>query len=133
MKQTGKHLIFYDGTCGLCHKTVQFILSQDKKEDFLFAPLEGETARQILPDPEKETIILCENFQSSREDLTKGKGSLRILWLLGGIWTLPGLLSFLPSPFFDWVYRNIAKHRLEWFERKSCNIPKNSDTSRFLP
>ena len=43
-------LVFYDGDCGLCHRTVRFLLARDPEGSlFLFAPLFGETFNREFP------------------------------------------------------------------------------------
>jgi len=140
MKTIGQHLVFFDGTCGMCHGVVQFLLKHDKENVFVFAPLQGETAADFLDDwrnkyPDADTLVLIENYQddSMKRIFMYGKGALRICWLLGGMWKVPGAISFLPPFLYDWGYRYIARHRFQWVERKSCLIPKVEDLNRFLP
>ncbi len=149
LEEQGQHLVFYDGTCGMCHKAVQFLLKHDKMKVFVFAPLQGETAAKMLGDwkslfPDADTLVLVENYRdpSDEYELSKrifafGKGGLRICWLLGGVWAIPGAISFLPSFLYDWIYRWVARHRFQWFERRTCLVPKNGDVdvdlTRFLP
>ena len=38
-----KLLLFYDGSCGLCHRFVLFVLKHEEEPLFQFAPLQGET------------------------------------------------------------------------------------------
>lgn len=135
-----KHLVFYDGTCGFCSSAVQWILKRDKQEIFAFSPLQGETAKTMLkdlPDSVKDvdSLILVENYESpsERRYYILGKGALRISWLLGGVWSVCGALSFLPSAPADLVYRFIAKHRHHLFGRDVCVIPKPEERHRFLP
>lgn len=138
MMENKKHpIIFYDGTCGLCHHAVQFVLKYDKKKLFLFAPLQGKTAKTYLNDwqkanPQADTVILLEWGQSSPSITSFGKGALRICWLMGGVWAIPGLFSFLPPFLYNWIYRAIAKRRFQLFERQSCLIPPLADPNRFL-
>ena len=66
------HLVFYDGQCGLCDHAVQFLLKADKKNKFLFAPLQGTTALQELKDmaekdKREDTLILVENYQTPKK------------------------------------------------------------------
>ena len=99
-----KHLVFYDGKCGLCDHAVQFLLKVDKRKQFVFAPLQGTTAAAELKDvPEHikqaDSLILIENYQSKDQIIyILGKGAFRITWLLGGVWSLLGWLNFLPVP-----------------------------------
>ncbi|MGK5595290.1 MAG: thiol-disulfide oxidoreductase DCC family protein [Parachlamydiaceae bacterium] len=132
------HLVLYDGTCGLCHGAVQFILRNDRRKIFQFAPLQGEIASTLLQDwkrryPGADTIVLIESWdQPNQQMLSYGKAALRILWLLGGSWALLGVFSFLPSFLSNWIYRYIARNRYTWFGHQECLIPRDSDRKRFL-
>ena len=118
------HVIFYDGECPLCHRAVRFVLAADRKKQFYFAPLKGETAKKELSElrlenPDLDTLVLLQNYQSGDKKIEiEGRGALRILWLLGGKYALVGWLSFLPSVLFDAVYRLIARYRFHLFSTK---------------
>jgi predicted DCC family thiol-disulfide oxidoreductase YuxK len=133
------HLVFYDGQCGLCDQIVQFLLKSDKHGIFSFAPLQGITANKVLNKLPKEyrsldSLILVENYQSPNQKFfILGKGALRILWLLGGSWTILGSLSFLPAIIYDWAYRLIAKNRHRLFKQTQCVVPDPKLMGRFLP
>lgn len=125
--------MFYDGECGFCDQAVQFVLKHDKKGVFLFAPLQGETALRKGVQQEglqKDTLVLLEDFDTSDEQkLILGTGAFRVLWLLGGLWTLIGWISFLPGWLYNWGYRLIANNR----SKLSCQLPVKRDDPRFLP
>lgn len=130
----GKHLVFYDGECGLCDKAVQFILQHDKKAVFDFAPLQGETAREWLnPPPKEDTVVLIEDYKYKGRKYIQSQAAFRSLWLLGGGWTVPGLLSYLPPVLFDWGYELMARNRKSLFKFDHCVIPNPADKHRFLP
>ena len=130
-----KHLLFYDGSCGLCDHAVQFVLKRDTQGLFAFAPLQGSTAKSFFPTPPKEdSLILIENYDTaSSQKFFFGKGAFRILWLLGGIWALPGLLNFLPSFLYDWGYRLVARNRHRLFSQTDCKLPTPEAKEGFLP
>lgn len=134
-----KHLVFYDGECGFCDYIVQFIMNQDSKELFDFAPLQGTTAAKMLKElpPEivnKDSLILIEDYQTVHPHVyVLGKGALRICWLLGNAWAIPGMISFLPSFLYDWGYRLVAKNRKKLFKNASCVIPTKEKKDHFLP
>jgi len=130
-----KHLIFYDQPCPLCNRAVRFVLRADTKEEFGFAPLDGETATKelqglYLKHPDLDTLVLLQDYGEEKEQtLIEGKAVLRIFWLLRGKYTLIGWLSFLPSPLFDWMYRIVARHRYKIFPPA---VPYRTDPNRFL-
>lgn len=135
----GKHLVFYDGECGFCDCSVQFVIKQDSKEFFDFAPLQGSTAVKMLNalPPEmknKDSLILIENYKTSNPQyFILGKGAFRICWLLGGFLSVPGSISFLPSFLYDWGYRLVAKNRTHIIKNISCVVPSKNNQHRFLP
>lgn len=129
-----KHLVFYDGECGLCDHIVQFLLKADARNVFAFAPLQGETAKQMLVEiPPIDSLVLIEDYQT-RDPKTYilGKGALRILWLLGGFWMIPGSLSFLPGPLYNWIYRIVARNRHRFLGKETCSLPSQDQAYRFL-
>lgn len=130
-----KHLVFYDGECGLCDHFVQFLLKYDKKAQFAFAPLQGETAKRLLVSvPKEDSLVLIENYTSqNREVYQLGKGAFRILWLLGGPFRLLGWPFFFPPFFYNWGYRLIAKHRHQFFSSDVCQLPDPNKKDLFLP
>jgi len=136
--EQGRHLVFYDGKCGLCDRAVQFILKIDRRKIFMFAPLQGETAASMLQDvsdsiKNADSIILIEDFHSNKPQIYLfGKAAFRILWLVGGWWKLIGWKCFLPSWFYDWSYRLIAKYRHRLFSQDSCILISPETKSRFL-
>lgn len=137
MSANHKHLVFYDGECGLCDHIVQFLLSVDKKEKFLFAPLQGKTAAELLQElPEQykqvDSLILVENYGTERQHFyVLGKAAFRICWLLGGFWAIPGAISFLPAFLYNWGYRLVARNR-KHFLSETCILPKTQYRNRFL-
>jgi len=131
-----EHLIFYDGDCPLCHKAVRHILEIDIHKHFLFSPLSGESARDILTGPQKKlldanSLVLVENYASTdREFWVRSQAIFRIYWLADNGWEILGLLCFLPSCIGDLFYRWVAAHRHQ-FKLKMPEDPGPKD--RFLP
>ena len=86
-----KPIIFYDDVCVMCNGFVNFMLSIDRRQRFLFAPLGGETSRKILPplpeDPGDWSMIYVD--QAGIHD--QSDASLEVYRRLGGIWWLLSL------------------------------------------
>jgi len=107
-------IVLYDGVCGLCNKSIQFILKRDKKDAFRFASLQSEFGRKILhrhgKDPDRlDTFIVVQSFEKESERLIiKARAALFVAKNSG--WLLEGLL---------WL-RDPAKFSAQFFLRFSC-------------
>jgi predicted DCC family thiol-disulfide oxidoreductase YuxK len=127
------NIIYFDGICSLCNQSVDFIIRRDKRDTFLFAPLQGETAKQYLPKQSTEelkSIVLQQDgilyYQSD--------AALKILYSLGGFWKLSALFFIIPKFIRNYIYSIISKNRYAWFGKKStCRIPSPEERKRFLP
>lgn len=130
-----EHLIFYDDDCPLCHRAVRHILEIDEYQHFVFAPLNGDTAHDVLSGPQEymrkvNSLVLVENFQSTeRKFWIRSRAILRIYWLTGNGWGLIGIFSFLPGFLGDPFYRLIASHRHQF----KMKMPQAGPKDRFLP
>ncbi|QDU68147.1 thiol-disulfide oxidoreductase DCC family protein [Engelhardtia mirabilis] len=131
----GRPLVLYDGDCGLCERSVQFILERDPKERFVFAPLQSQLARDLIrsigADPDRlETIVLRD--EAGRMHLRSG-AALRIAARLRAPWPLLAAGLVLPPLLRDGVYKWIARRRLRWFgSADSCRLPDPKRPARFL-
>jgi predicted DCC family thiol-disulfide oxidoreductase YuxK len=130
-------ILFYDGECGLCTKSVQWCLAHDRKKTLLFAPLLGSTyrsvetaIRQSLPSDVSSAIY----YDGARVYL-KSDATLRAVRSLGGPWALLAAAGLLvPRVLRDMVYSYVAKRRIAWFgTADACSVPAPSERGRFLP
>lgn len=126
-------IVLFDGTCGLCEKSVQFIIHHDHAGRFRFAPLQSDIAIQLLQkhglDPQIDTVVLIEGDQS----YTKSTAALKIALDLDEPWPLAGLLGFVPIDWRDSVYEFICRHRRQWFKSPdACSTPPIAVRERFL-
>jgi predicted DCC family thiol-disulfide oxidoreductase YuxK len=132
--QTADHpIVFFDGVCGLCNRSVDFILKHDSRGLFHFAPLQGETATRLLTADDREhlsTLVL----QLDGREYKRSSAVARILWRLGGIWSVLGaLLWLIPKPLRDLGYRIVAGSRYKLFGKKeSCRLPRPEEIGRLL-
>ena len=135
------NVVFFDGVCGLCNCLVEFVLSRDRRGAIRFAPLQGETAKEVLSgewqvvsDGQKPITTIVWLDSSSREFI-RSAAAIRVLWRLGGVWWLIGwLLWLIPLPLRDLGYRMIAASRYRLFGKKeTCRMPTPAERERFLP
>lgn len=127
-------IIFYDGYCTLCSRTVQFILKRDKHERFLFASLQGKYAQEALsrhrlPRGASDSFLLLEKGKI----YARSTGALRLTRYLSGLWPAAFILLIIPAFFRNLVYDWVAKNRYAWFGKTtSCWLPRPEWTARFL-
>lgn len=130
--------LFYDGRCGLCHRTVRFVLWADgARERFRFAPLDGVTFRETVSETDR--TLLPDSLVLRTADgalLARSAAVLRILRRLGGFWSGVALLARLVPPRWrDALYDFVARRRLQWFARPAdaCPVVPENLRLRFLP
>ena len=132
--QVPQPIIFFDGVCGMCNAFVNLILRVDRKRTFLFAPLQGSTAREMLPplgDDAREWSMVYVDEAGIHD---QSDASLEVYRRLGGLWRLLSLLRYVPRALRNPVYRIIARNRYRWFGKKdSCRVPSQDEQVRFLP
>ena len=135
------NVLFFDGVCGLCNRSVDFVLSRDRRNTIRFAPLQGETAERVVGgewrvesggESSIKTIVWLDSFGC---EFVRSAAAVRVLWQIGGIWWLIGwLLWLIPRPLRDVGYRIISANRYRWFGKKeTCRLPSPAERSRFLP
>jgi predicted DCC family thiol-disulfide oxidoreductase YuxK len=118
--------IFYDGECGLCHRTVRMILAEDASgEGFVFAPL-GSPAFEAQVTPEQRAS-LPDSIALLNADghlLIRTRAVIAILDGLGGLWrALAFALRLLPRPIADAGYDFIARIRKSVFAKPDGVCP----------
>ncbi len=131
-------LVLYDGVCGLCDRSVQWLLDNDPEGRLCFAPLQGETAAAILarhPDVEAIDSILFVEREGERERVYwRSRALFRIARHLQTRWRLLHLLGVLPTFLTDLGYRLVARLRYRvWGKLESCRVPAPAERGRFLP
>lgn len=131
-------VVLYDGECGLCDRSVQWILDHDPQGRFSFAPLQGPTAAALrvahpqIPQ-ELSTMVLVRTDGGSRQVQLRSRAVLSILGEIGGLWGVLGWLRVLPAALTDLGYRAVAalRYRL-WGRLDACRLPQPHERARFL-
>jgi predicted DCC family thiol-disulfide oxidoreductase YuxK len=126
-------IVFFDGVCGLCNRFVDLLLRADRRGVLRFAPLQGETARRMLPPLEGEPSAWTVVFLDERGVQVRSDAVLAIAARLGGAMGLLAWLRVVPRGLRDRTYRFVARHRYRWFgQREGCRVPSAADRERFL-
>lgn len=129
-----RSIVFFDGVCGFCNASINWLLLRDPAGKLAFAPLQGVTAGELLPTQDREQLHSLV-FWTPDGLYRKTNAVVRILWLLGGIWSFLGtMLWLIPRPIRDLGYNLVARNRYRIAGKKeTCRIPSPEERSRFLP
>lgn len=128
-------IILYDGVCGLCSRSVRWLIRHDPQRVLRYAPLQGETAARLraahprIP-PTLESVVLVED---GRVHL-RSKAFLHVARHLTRPWRWAYALRWLPAFVLDLGYRVIARIRYRvWGRSEQCEIPAPEERALFLP
>ena len=129
-----KKIIFYDGHCNLCNGFVNAIIKLDKKSIFLFAPLNGNHAKNLLKKNNIKNITVDSVVLFNNNSISyKSKAVIEILISLGGIYRFLVITKIIPRAILDWLYNIVAKNRYSWFGKQDrCMVPDKKIISKFL-
>lgn len=127
-----RKIIFYDGDCGFCNLSVQFVLNHERSHNIYFSSLQSDYAvtffkEMKLPAPDLSTFYYYSNgilFQKSTAAL---KVIPELKWYLRiGIiaWIIPAFLR-------DKLYDFVAKRRKK-LAKGFCVLPAAEQQKRFL-
>ena len=126
-------IIFFDGVCNLCNRSVQFVIKRDKEGRFRYASLQSATGQQALkefklPQDHFNSFILYEDGKI----YTRSDAALRVFSHVKG-WRWTGAFKIIPRFIRDAVYNLIARNRYKWFgKREECMLPRPEWKDRFL-
>ncbi len=126
-------MLLFDGDCGLCERTVRFILQHERDDAIHFAALNSETGRALL-----ERHGLAETMSNSVIYIEGGTAHARssaVIALsphLRAPWSWLRAARCVPRPLRDLVYRGIARVRYRVFGRTTmCMVPTPDCAHRF--
>lgn len=127
-------ILFFDGICGLCNRLVNIVLRLDRKQLIRFSPLQGETARAMLPPLPEDAREWSMVYWDGERVHTDSDANLVLCRDLGGVLSVLSVLRWIPRGVRDPVYRTLARTRYRWFGTlESCRVPSAEEEARFLP
>ena len=110
-------IILFDGLCNLCNRSAKFILKWERQPDFQFASIQSEAGQELLewcglPKDFNQAIVLI----SHGNVYVGATAALKIGQTLKFPWSLLSYVgSLVPAIARDWVYKQIALNRYQWF------------------
>lgn len=128
-------LLLYDGTCGLCAKSVRWILDHEADHAIAFAPLQGETAaaarvRYPRIPQQIDTVVYIDHGRAH----LRSKALLHAASHLRTPWRWLHTMRWLPGLALDLGYRLVAAVRYRiWGHADACGLMRAEQRARFLP
>ncbi len=129
--------LLFDGSCAFCHATVRLAAHEDPRRRLHFAPLDGETAREILCSDKLplmgDSIVVVD---TEGRHAYKSRAVLAVLERLGGLWLLVAwLLRATPRRYADWGYDLVGRwrYRIGGHLEPGVCIVANGTADRMLP
>jgi len=124
------NMVFYDGDCGFCNSSVQFILAK-KKWIFYFTPLQSTSAASILNKHKVKIQLDTIYFLRNDKLYNRSSAALQIARGLKGAYPLLFVFYVVPKFLRDPVYNLIARNRHK-IRAGYCMIPLKEDEQYFL-
>jgi predicted DCC family thiol-disulfide oxidoreductase YuxK len=136
-------LMLYDGLCGFCNGTVQWLLKHDKFDRFRFAPQQSKVAEEVLLRHgidrdavlKNNSVYLVLDLGTSAERfLQQSDVAVQSLLSLGGVWKILGYcFGIVPRVIRDAGYTLVARNRYRLVGRYDvCPIPAAAERAKFL-
>jgi predicted DCC family thiol-disulfide oxidoreductase YuxK len=120
-----KNIVFYDGDCGLCQRSIALLANLDTLGVLSFAPLNGPTYKTFFKGMEADMQTVL--FYHSGVFFERSDAVIEAIACLGGWKKSVVLLKIIPRFIRDVLYKFISNHR----RKVSCIIlPKDK---RFFP
>lgn len=133
-----KHLILFDGECGLCHRFVRFVLARDARGTFAFLPLKTRAGQRLLAKHQApsdlDSVAVIEAHGTDAERMrVKSDAALFVAEEVGRPRWLMRLARRVPVVLRDVVYDFVARVRFRIFGTADvCALPTPATRARFL-
>jgi predicted DCC family thiol-disulfide oxidoreductase YuxK len=132
IQETKQPMLVYDGECGFCSRSIQFILRHERNRELLFVTRQSELGIRLRRQyglESMESMLWIEDGNV----LTESNAVLRIASYVGGWCRIAAIASLIPLKFRNWAYRLVARNRHR-FARNSgqCLVPTPEQRKRFV-
>ncbi|MBX3131945.1 MAG: DUF393 domain-containing protein [Gemmatimonadaceae bacterium] len=132
-------ILVYDGDCGFCARSVQFVLAHDRRGTVRFAARDGIAGRAVRERHSHlltvESMLWVETVDGREVVRTHSDAVLATAAYLGGGYAvLAALGRLVPRILRDPVYNAVARVRRRLLRRApACALPQPHELARMLP
>jgi len=126
-------IVFYDGLCGLCNKSVRWLIRHDRKRRLRYASIQSDFARKLPEEFRSSKVPGSIIFKNGPRYSTRSDAVIRVMMKLGGIYCLSAMFLVIPRAIRDAVYDWIGRNRYKWFGKyEACPLPGPEEQDLFL-
>ncbi len=118
-------VLFFDGDCAFCSKSVRHVVALDTHRRVFFAPLQGKLAAEMgfanHAAKDGGTMVLLR--ESDGSIFLKSDALIELARALGGCWRVTLLARFIPKILRDVAYGWIANNRYRFMGKSdACSL-----------
>lgn len=124
------NIVFYDGECGFCNKSVQFILKNRKSNNLKFLPLQSKKSESILENFNVQIDMSTLYFLQNGRLTEKSSAVLKITNRLKWYWFWLKIGYILPKGWRNRIYDKVANNRHK-ITGSFCYIPDKEERKMF--
>ena len=129
--ETKNIIIFFDGECGFCNSSVQFVLKHRKHNSIYFSTLQSDLAKRVLNKKGIEIKLDTLYFLKNNEVYHKSTAGLRITSELKFPYSLFKVFLIVPKFIRDAIYSFVAKRRHK-IQNGFCVLPTEQEKELFI-
>jgi predicted DCC family thiol-disulfide oxidoreductase YuxK len=127
-------LLLFDGVCNLCSRSVQFVITHERKPVIRFCSLQSEIGKTILEhfgidSAVTDSLVLVDNGEAR----VKSDAVLSLSLYLKTPYRWLPVFRWVPRVVRNWIYDWIAKSRYRLYGKKEeCWLPSPAIRKRFI-
>jgi predicted DCC family thiol-disulfide oxidoreductase YuxK len=119
-------VLFFDGDCAFCSRSVHWVARLDRRKRVAFAPLQGTLAAELgfagYASEKGGTLVLLR--EGDGRVFKRSDALLELCAAFGGAWRLLRVLKCLPRPWRDRLYQWVADNRHRLMKSgDACRMP----------
>ncbi|HAV13238.1 MAG TPA: hypothetical protein DCX06_07090 [Opitutae bacterium] len=127
-------ILFYDGDCGICTRSVRFLLKRDVQQRLRFAPLQGSTAQSLLPQGLRKELSTAVYRRKEGEVYLRSDAVFKALIDTGSWLRMPAKVAlWFPTGFRNACYDWVARNRERLSQSGACALPTGQERKQLLP
>jgi predicted DCC family thiol-disulfide oxidoreductase YuxK len=132
MEKEYDFIVFYDGDCGFCNTSVQFVLNHEKSDKVYFSAIQSDFTKTFFESKGYVQPDLT-TFYYYKEGIlySKSTAALKLTAVLRFPYTLFQFFLILPAFLRNGVYSFVSKRRLS-FVKGFCVVPSIENRKRFI-